>query len=420
MNITVHKFGGASIKDANAIKNVADIIKNFPEQFGIVVISAMGKMTNALEDLTKAYFFRTEAPTTHLDAIKKYHSDIIQQLFPHSAAIDSLLTPYWLFLENQIQQPVQYSFNQIYDQMVSVGELISSTIVSEYLSYQNIENTWLDIRNVLISDTNWRNANIKWEESSEKFNRIVSPKIHSQFIITQGFIASTAHQFTTTLGREGSDYTAAILANLSDAKELIIWKDVPGILNGDPRYFKNSQKIDELSYYDAVEMTYYGATVIHPKTIKPLQNKNIPLKVKSFINPKDTGTVIYETPHTQKITTYSYLPKQILISIYSLDYAFFTEEHIQKVFQIINEFSIKIHLMQNTALNFSICIDNDELQIPAFIQEVQKHFKVLYNTNVALMTIRNYVPSIATSIIQGKKIFLEQRTRNNLQVVIEE
>lgn len=425
MNIYVHKFGGASLATPALIANSVEIINRL-ERPCIIIVSAIGKTTNALEQVVKSKFFNNDNPRNHLSKIISYHSDIINELFSRInpdkiTSIKSSLLPYWQYIEQIIQQPLTYSYGQLYDQIVSIGEIISSIIVSEYLNSTGVNTKWIDIRNILITDNQWRSANVLINESEKNFSEQILPNIQQQSILlTQGFIGSTSSGFTTTLGREGSDYTAALIANFSNAKCLTIWKDVEGILNADPRYFKNPQKIDELSYYDAIEMTYYGATVIHPKTIKPLQNKNIPLYVKSFIHPDSDGTIIHQPKEKKKITTYSYLPNQILISLQSTDYAFFTENNIQLFFQIINEFNIKVNLMQITALNFSVCLTNDEIIIPALIRQLQKHFKVLFNQNVAVLTIRHYIPNSLNTILQDKKILLEQRTRHHVQFVIQE
>lgn len=425
MNISVHKFGGASVKDAPSLKNVAGIIQQL-EKPTLVVVSAIGKTTNALEQVVNAVYFKKHNPSEHLLPIKQFHHHFIHQLFDeHSSErahqLIADIQKYWQYAEQLINQPTIYSYGQLYDQVVSLGELISSTIVSEYLNFTGTYNTWADIRKILITDHQWRAANVDINLSYQKFNELIQPLLNNaSLIVTQGFIGSTANGFTTTLGREGSDYTAALLAYFTDAQSLTIWKDVEGILNADPRYFTNTQKIDELSYYDAIEMTYYGATVIHPKTIKPLQNKNIPLQVKSFLNPNTTGTLIHQPKEYKKITTFSFLPNQILISLQSGDFSFFTETHIQQAFQIINDFHIKINLMQNTALNFSFCISYDPITTPPFIQELQKHFKVLYNEQVGILTIRHYLPNILSSLLHNKEILLEQRTRHHVQFVIKE
>jgi aspartate kinase len=425
LNIYVHKFGGASLRDALSFINVAKIIQQQSTP-SIVVVSATGKTTNALEDVVKSTYFKKDNPLKYLELVKENHLQIIQNLFLEfgKSKIDELssnINEYWVFIEKQITQNIYLPFGQLYDQIVSVGELVSSIILSEYLNSIGIYHSWVDIRKVLITDTQWRSANVNLEESEKIFQNTIYPLLSDQTIIlTQGFIGGTSSGYSTTLGREGSDYTAALLANFTNAKELTIWKDVDGVLNADPRYFKNAQKIDELSYYDAIEMTYYGATVIHPKTIKPLQNKNIPLKVKSFLKPSNEGTIIHQLKDNKRITTYTYLPNQILISLQSNDYSFFTESHLQVVFQIINQFGFKLNLMQNTSLNFSFCITFDEVLTPSFIKELQKYFKVFYNENVAILTIRNYIPNFIQYFTEGKEILLEQRTRHHVQFVMKE
>jgi len=423
LRLFVHKFGGASLKDAASIKNVANIIQQQSTP-SIIVISAIGKTTNDLENVVKSAFFKSNPPEQYLESIKTQHQGIIHSLF-HSISsqkeedVQQLINTHWAYVEQLIRQDVIYPYGQFYDQIVSVGELVSSTIVSEYLNAIGCYSTWLDVRQVLLTDQQWRAANIDWTNSLRRFEEIVRPFLSDTArIVTQGFIGGTSHGFTTTLGREGSDYTAAIMAYFADAESVTIWKDVEGVLNADPRYFKNPQKIDELSYYDAIEMTYYGATVIHPKTIKPLQNKSIPLKVKSFIHPEAPGTLIHQPQQTKRITTYSYLPNQVLITLQSQDFSFFAEPQIQQCFQVINNYGLKINLMQNTALNFSICITYDEVIFKNFISELQKHFKVLFNQNVAILTIRHYVPNTLSSLLEGKEVLLEQRTRHHLQFVL--
>jgi len=424
LNVSVHKFGGASLKDALSFINVSKIIQQQSPPL-IVVVSATGKTTNALEQVVKSAYFKNDNPLKYLNQVKENHLQIIQDLFRDIKSkideVTSKINDYWYFIEKQINQSNILPFGQFYDQIVSIGEIVSSIILSEYLNLKGIQHKWIDIRKILITDTQWRSANVNLKESEILFQNLIKPLItdHS-IILTQGFIGGTANGYTTTLGREGSDYTAALLANFANAKELTIWKDVDGVLNADPRYFKNPQKIDELSYYDAIEMTYYGATVIHPKTIKPLQSKNIPLKVKSFINPLNEGTIIHHLKDNKRITTYTYLPNQILISLQSNDYSFFTESHLQMVFQIINQFGFKLNLMQNTALNFSFCITFDEVLTPSFIHELQKYFKVFYNENVAILTIRNYIPNIIHYFTEGREILLEQRTRHHVQFVMKE
>lgn len=421
MNIDVHKFGGASLKDAPSLKNVSNIIQQ-QSRPAIIVVSAMGKTTNALENLVKSAFFKQDNPQTHLSQVIQYHSDIIQNAFENyslAQEVEKNIQKYWKYIEQLISQPITMPYGQFYDQIVSVGELVSSIIVSEYLNTAGIYNIWIDVRKIIKTDNQWRAANVLMNESEKQFKDLLSSIIdENTLIITQGFIGSTANDYTTTLGREGSDYTAALMAYFANAQQLTIWKDVEGVLNADPRYFKNTQKLDEISYYDAIEMTYYGATVIHPKTIKPIQNKNIPLYVKSFLNPQNKGTIIHQPKEYKKITTYSFLPNQMLISLQSQDYSFFTESHIQQTFQIINDFNIKINLMQNTALNFSICITYDEVTTPMFIKELQKYFKVLFNENVSILNIRNYIPEMIPYFIQDKEILLEQRTRHHIQLVI--
>jgi aspartate kinase len=352
--------------------------------------------------------------------VKQYHLDVIKNLFsdknhPVYGDVSNLfLEAEWVLEE----EPRDFGF--VYDQVVSVGELVSSRIVSAFLNDCGIINSWLDARNCIRTDNTYREGGVDWA-LTEKFSREIIPPLlkKSHIAVTQGFIGGTSENFTTTLGREGSDYTAGILAHVLNAAGVTIWKDVPGVLNADPKWFDDTKKIDALSFYDAIELSYYGATVIHPKTIKPLQNKNIPLYVRSFVSPDDTGTVISELPQSEPlIPSFIFKMNQVLISISAKDFSFIVEENLSEIFRIFSAHGVKINLMQNSAISFSACVDSDPFRIPRLIDDLRNHFKVLYNENLELVTIRHYDPSTINRVTSGKFIYVEQRSRHTVQIVM--
>jgi len=416
----VFKFGGASVKDAESVINVGTILKKHANQPTVVVVSAMGKVTNKLEELAKAYFFKTPEVNTIFEELKAYHFSILQHLIP------DLKLPIYNDIENvfveilwAIEEEPAFSFNHHYDQLVSFGEVLSTKIVSAFLNYSGIINQWVDARGIIQTDNTYREGKVNYELSEALVKKELIPVLTKQnIVVTQGFIGGTSENYTTTLGREGSDYTASLLAYFLDAKQVVIWKDVPGVLNADPKYFKNTQKIKELTYHDAIELTYYGASVIHPKTIKPLQNKSIPLFVKSFLNPDAEGTVIHESNERLNVTSYIFKVDQILISIQPKDFSFIAEDNLSYIFAILSKHGVKVNMMQNSAISFSICVDNDEFKIQSILEEFKDQFKILYNTNVELMTVRNYDAEIVNKLSQNKIILMEQRSRNTHQLVI--
>jgi aspartate kinase len=419
----VFKFGGASVKDAEAVRNVGTILSMFPNDEIVVVISAMGKMTNALEHVVDAYINHSENLQSLIDDVRKYHADIIENLGfkkNHHLFADvenSFVEIDWLIEENPSKG---YAF--IYDQIVSHGEIISTKIVSTYLNENKISNTWLDVRDVIQTDNTYREGKINWELTEKLINKKIPELINrNKIIITQGFIGATSENFTTTLGREGSDYTAAIFSYCLDASEMFVWKDVPGVLSSDPRYSDDAIKLDHISYHDAIELTYYGATVIHPKTIKPLENKNIQLRVCSFKSPSEKGTMIGDFQGTKpEVPCFIFKLNQILFSIASTDFSFIAEEGMSNIFAIFAKHKIKINLMQNSALSFSICVDNDPHKIPALLEDIKKDFRVLYNDGLKLVTIRHYYPSTIDQLTKDKTIFLEQRSRQTAHLVMKQ
>lgn len=416
----VFKFGGASVKDAEGVKNVAEVLKQFHGQKITIVISAMGKMTNALERLANSFFNKTENAESVLEEIKKYHLDICQQLFPsashsiYTALENTFVELYWA-----IEDEPTHGFDFEYDQIVSMGEVISTKIVSAYLNDIGLTNKWIDARGIIQTDNTYREGKVDFELTESLVKRDLIPVFNSvNIIITQGFIGGTSENFTTTLGREGSDYTASILAYCLNAENVTIWKDVPGVLNADPKWFSHTKKIDELSYHDAIELTYYGATVIHPKTIKPLQNKNIPLYVKSFIKPKEKGTVIRDGEKRLNIPSYIFKIDQVLISIQPKDFSFIAEDNLSDIFELFSKHGVKINLMQLSAISFSVCCDNNVEKINALVAELQNQFKVLYNSGLELMTVRYYTQEIIDILTAQKIILLEQRSRYTVQMVM--
>ncbi len=420
--MNVYKFGGASVKDATSVKNVAHILKNFAAGNTIVVISAMGKVTNALEKLVDAVFYKNEAAGPILEEIKKYHFDIVKQLFPTPQhPIYNELNNTFVELDWAIEDELTGNYDYEYDKIVCMGEIISTKIVNAYLNEIGIPSKWWDARDVIQTDNSYREGKVNWELTQE----LVSKKLLPQFsasgnniVITQGFIGGTSENFTTTLGREGSDYTAAILAFTLDARGVIIWKDVPGVLNADPKWFDETKKLDHLSYQDAIELAYYGASVIHPKTIKPLQNKKIPLFVKSFLDPEKKGTAISELPSEPAIPCFIFKVNQVLISISPKDFSFINEENFASIFQLFAEKNIKINLMQNSAISFSVSIDYDVRKFPDLLQTLQKDYRVLYNENMELITIRYYDQPTIDRVLIGKTALLEVKSRHTVQLVV--
>lgn len=420
----VFKFGGASVKSAEAVRNVASILKCFPNEDIIVVVSAMGKTTNALEALTDAYFYGKGNAIQLLEEIKKFHFDIIEQLFPgKDHPVYNEINNTFVELDWAIEDEPTHAYNHEYDQIVSVGEVLSTRIVSAYLEEAGVDNKWMDARDLIQTDNSYREGKVDWELTQSRVNDILLPHFSSQapagrIVVTQGFLGGTSENFTTTLGREGSDYTAAILAYTINAKEVTIWKDVPGVLNADPKYFDETKRIDQISYYDAIELAYYGATVIHPKTIKPLQNKKIPLYVRSFLHPGETGTVINDILTPLPVPSFIFKVNQVLISISPKDFSFIVEENLSNIFKLFHELQVKVNMMQNSAISFSISVDNDERKIPELIRVLQDDFRVLYNENLELVTIRYYDQATIDRVTTGKQVLLEQKSRHTVQLVV--
>ena len=417
-NIKVFKFGGASVKDADSVKNAAHILSLYSDDKIVAVISAMGKTTNALEKLLGAYCYSSGDIDEEFSKIKEYHINITKELFADSNhEIYSELENIFSFLKAKLLLPNSDNYDYEYDQIVSIGEIISSKILSAYLNSVSINNSWIDARLIIRTDNIYRDAGIDWDKTIElvkdsmQFNQ-------ERIYVTQGFIGSTAEHITTTLGREGSDFSAAILAYSLDAGEVVIWKDVPGVLNADPKYFDNTVKLDQLSYYDAIELAYYGASVIHPKTIKPLQNKKIPLYVKPFTNPKEEGTVIRSDKTDLKTPSFIFKMNQILITVSSRDFSFIAEQNIGDIFYKLSNLNIRINVMQNSALSFSISVDWNEKKILQLIKLLETDYIVKYNTDLELVTIRNYDDETIERVTKNKEILLEEKSRHTIQILM--
>ncbi|MAR68378.1 MAG: aspartate kinase [Crocinitomicaceae bacterium] len=417
----VFKFGGASVKDPNAVRNVKRVLDLFPEEELVVVISAMGKTTNALESLIAAHIEQTGQKQAILNDIRSFHHEILSDLFSSSDhAIHSETENCLNEIEKILNEEPMDHYDFIYDQVVSFGEILSTKIVSAFLQDQGVENVWLDARKLVCTDNTYREAKVNWNVTQERINSAISQsegnkKIH----LTQGFIGHTSEGLTTTLGREGSDFTAGIFAYCLDAEDVTIWKDVPGMLNADPKWFEETEKLDEISYREAIELAYYGASVIHPKTIKPLQNKQIPLLVKSFLDPESEGTIIQASNRSDGlITSYIFKRDQILISISPKDFSFIVEHNLRDIFNAFHEHRVKINLMQNSAISFSACAGGDQVRIDALINDLSADFAVKYNSGVELLTIRHYDQETIDRLTEGKEILVIQRSRQTARVVM--
>ncbi len=416
----VFKFGGASVKDAEAVKNVAKVLSSFSDEKLLVVISAMGKTTNMLEKLVDSYFKSTDSKQSNFEDLKEFHYKIINQLLPQtqSNAFDDIENLF-IELECLLEAEPDNTYDYHYDQIVSYGEIFSTKIVSAFLNEAGIKNRWMDAQNFISTDNTYREGKVNWSLTNEKIAKTLSPIVQKKMVITQGFIGRNSVNSTVTLGREGSDYSASIFAYCLDAQSVTIWKDVAGVMNADPKRFAEAVKITGLSYNRAIEMAFYGATVIHPKTIQPLLNKEIPLYVKSFLNPNDEGTTVGVSKEEEdKVSTYIFKQNQMLISIASKDFSFIVEENLSSIFLLFAKNGIKINVMQNSAISFTVCVDYNEIKCNLLIQELEENYKVKSNINLELLTISNYENADIKKYAENRKILLEQRNRRSLQLVL--
>jgi len=420
--LKVFKFGGASIKDADSIKNVASILERFRQEKIIIIVSAMGKTTNALEKVVSAHNYgNTELARQLLEDLKKAHYQIMDSLFEPGDEVYAVVNDTFVESEWVLDEPPHENYDFMYDQIICVGELAASRIVSAYLNRRGLPTQWLDARDVILTDDIYREGWVQWEETEERYAHKVPPMLEAPgFVLTQGFIASTSENATTTLGREGSDYTAAIFSHLGDAESMTIWKDVPGVLTADPRIFDNVSKLDRLSYKEAIEMTYYGATVIHPKTIKPLQNKSIPLYVKSFVNPDGEGTVISGDVEEVYPPIVMIDRNQALLQISTRDFSFVAEHHISQLFTLIADQRLQVNMMQNSAISFSVCVNDTDDKVQRFIGHIEKNFKVILDRELQLITVRHYTEEVLQNLLGGKIVMMEERSRGTVQVVVKD
>lgn len=412
----IFKFGGASVKDAEGVKNVASVLKTVGYENTLVIVSAMGKTTNAMESVIKNYFENKAELQSALQEVKKFHNQILLDLFdnerhPVFELVKNLFTELGTFLK--VNKSPDYNF--VYDQTIGYGELVSTTIISYYLNEIGLKNNWLDVRAFIKTDNYYRRANVNWEETQTKIAKDFDKNILN---ITQGFLGSDANNFTTTLGREGSDYTAAIFAYCLNATSVTIWKDVPGVLNADPRYFENAQLLNQISYREAIELAFYGASVIHPKTLQPLQRKEIPLFVKSFLNPEANGTSVSKGKTIEpEIPCFIVKKDQVLISLSSLDFSYIVEENISEIFSLLHLYKMKVDVIQNSAISFSVCLENTYNNLEKLLQHLKAKFNVTCHKNVSLYTIRHFKEDAITALEKDKAVLLKQLTQQTVQIV---
>lgn len=412
----VFKFGGASVKDASGVKNVASVLQKIGYRNTLIVVSAMGKTTNALELVIKNYFENKAELQSSLQEVKKYHNEILLDLYDNeNQLVFKKITAIFDELNSFFKSNKSPDYNFVYDQVIGYGELVSTLIISEYLNTIGIKNNWIDVREQIKTDNYYRRANVNWDETQ----RLITANFNKSILnITQGFLGSDPNNFTTTLGREGSDYTAAIYAYCLNAESVTIWKDVPGVLNADPRYFENAQLLNKISYREAIELAFYGASVIHPKTLQPLQGKEIPLFVKSFLNPEAPGTRIGKNITLDPMVPCFIVKKnQVLISLSSLDFSYIVEENISEIFNLLHLYKMKVDVIQNSAISFSVCVDNIYDNLDKLLHHLKAKFKVTCHENVSLYTIRHYNEAAINQIEEGKTVLLKQLTQETVQVV---
>lgn len=419
MKVKIFKFGGASVKDAPAIENLHNILRLYPDEKLVVVISAMGKTTNFLEKVLQAYYHEPEQLPSLVHQLQKQHEEVAAQLVPDPGPIMDKLQVLFQKLRERLSLRPSSNYDFDYDQIVSFGELLSTTLISGYLNLAGIPNQWIDARRVVRTDATYREGHVDWNVTTQLVRAEIEHELQqSRVVLTQGFIGGTAENLTTTLGREGSDYSAAILAYALDAESVTIWKDVPGLLNADPKRFDDAVKLDKIPYEEAVELSYYGASIIHPKTLKPLQNKQIPLYVKSFFQPEAEGSVIAACPLSMDIPSYIVKDDQILITIFPRDFSFIAVDNLSEIFSVLSKYRIKINMMQNSALSFSVCTDNVPERVRQCIAALQNDYKVKYNDNVQLVTIRHYTDESIEKVLRNREILMRQTSRATIQFVL--
>lgn len=415
----VFKFGGASVKDANGVRNLENVLRQVGYENTLIIISAMGKTTNALEAVVGSYFNAKHELQSALQDVVKYHNEILLDLFDKDNGLEhpvfKKVSDCFAEVQDFLDRNKSPDYNFVYDQVIGYGELLSTLIVSEYLQQVGIDNQWRDVRNYIKTDNYYRRANVNWEATQTAISAGFNPQ---KLNITQGFLGSDVNNFTTTLGREGSDYSAAIFAYCLNAETVTIWKDVPGVLNADPRYFEHSQLLHKISYREAIELAFYGASVIHPKTLQPLQQKEIPLYVKSFMHPQQAGTLVGKGSGIEPLVPCFIVKKnQVLISLSSLDFSYIVEENISEIFKLLHLYKMKVDVIQNSAISFSVCVENIYNNLPDLLQHLKAKFKVTVQENVALYTIRHYNDEVIDELEKGKTILLKQLTQETMQMV---
>ena len=412
----VFKFGGASVKDANGVKNLLSVLKKVGYNDTLIVVSAMGKTTNALELVLNNYFHNRSELQSSLQDIKKFHNGILLDLFDNEDhKVFGKVSEFFVELDNFFKTNKSPDYSFVYDQVIGYGELISTTIISNYLEEQGINNNWLDVREFIKTDNYYRRANVDWNTTQDNISKNVDKTVLN---ITQGFLGSDANNFTTTLGREGSDYTAAIFAFCLNAESVTIWKDVQGVLNADPRYFDNAQLLNKISYREAIELAFYGASVIHPKTLQPLQRKEIPLHVKSFIDPEKTGTIVgREIGIDPKVPCFILKQNQVLLSLSTLDFSYIMEENISEIFNLLHLYKMKVDVIQNSAISFSVCFDNTYNNLEKLLHHLKAKFKVTCHEKVSLYTIRHFDEDSIKKLESNKSVLLKQILSETVQIV---
>lgn len=423
MSYKIYKFGGASVKDADGIKNLQHILSlHKGDEKLIVVISAMGKTTNLMEQILDAWYYNKEALPQLCQTLKINHYQVAYDLGSNSAEIITQLNRFFDKLMQILSEGHSENYDFDYDRIVSFGEYLSTTIISVFLNQMGVNNHWVDACKIIRTDNTYREGRINWEVTSQEVRKqvesIYNSDISNPVIITQGFIAGTSEKLRTTLGREGSDYTAAIIAYSLDANDVTIWKDVPGLLNADPKLFPDAIKLDAIPYREAIELSYYGASVIHPKTLKPLRDKQIPLYVKSFYQPEEPGSIIKMMKEQTKIPSFIVKKDQILLTIFPKDFSFIGAENLTEIFQIFAANRFKINLMQSSALSFSVCIDNKPQRFQSLKNALSKSYNIKYNDKVELITIRHYNKESIKKVLQNRTPILEQKSRTTLQLII--
>lgn len=413
----IFKFGGASVKDASSIKNVVNVLKTVGYENTLLVISAMGKTTNGMEVIINNYFNNNIELNSSIQDMVNYHDAILLDLFENNHhPVFKKIKDLFEEVEGFFERNKSPKYNFVYDQIVGYGELVSTTIISAYLNEIGLENEWLDVRRYIKTDNTYRDSDVNWEETQ---SRIANDINRNRLNITQGFLGSDENNFTTTLGREGSDYTAAIFAYCLNADSVTIWKDVPGVLNADPRVFEKTELLNQISYREAIELAFYGASVIHPKTLQPLQRKEIPLYVKSFINPEGKGTKVTKGKGIEpNVPCFIVKRDQVLIKLSSLDFSFIVEENISEIFKLLHDNSMKVDLIQNSAISFSVCVDNKFNNLESILNILKSKFKVTHYENASLYTIRHFNDEAIEFLQNGREVLLEQRTKETLQLVV--